>query len=254
VASPIGYAHRGFAPDGAENSLAAFQRAYDLGYRYLETDARTSRDGVVFAFHDERLDRITNARGRLSTRTADQLSRIRIVGQEPIARLADLLESFPDAHFNLDIKEGAAIGPVLDLLRETNSFGRARLATFSHRRLLVVRAAAGPRVATALSPVEMARLRAGRAPLSETPDGRVWHGPHVARDLAAQLPLGPPMFPVIDRRLLAIAHSRGIAVHAWTINRRADMIRLLDLGVDGIMTDRADVLREVLMERGQWPG
>lgn len=241
---PVGYAHRGFSPDGAENSMAAFQAAVDLGYTYLETDARTTRDGVAVAFHDPVLDRITNSTGRLAALGWREVSQARILGREPIPLLADLLGSFPDAVFNIDVKADAAIGPTLDALRRTDAWSRVRLAAFSHRRVVALRRAAGPAVATSLSLVEVAALKLGRLP----PPGY-----RAALPAAAQVPLGSASLPLITARFVDNAHRLGLQVHAWTINTRAEMSSLLDLGVDAIMSDRADLLRDVLAERGAWP-
>ncbi|MGX7679673.1 glycerophosphodiester phosphodiesterase family protein [Jatrophihabitans sp. DSM 45814] len=251
---PIAFAHRGFSPIGAENSLAAFQAAVDLGYRYLETDARASADGVAVAFHDALLDRLTNHTGRLNALTWNELSQARIVGSEPIPRLEDLLGQFGHAFFNIDVKTAAVIGPTLDAVRRTNSWHRVRLATFSDRRLSVLRKVAGPYVATSLSPSEIVSLKLAsvgpqviRSVPARLPVRRQFGG---AR--AAQVPAGPRWLRLVDRTFIESARERGFEVHVWTVNRRSEMHRLLDLGVDGIMTDRADVLREVLEQRGQW--
>jgi glycerophosphoryl diester phosphodiesterase len=239
---PIAFAHRGFSLDGAENSMAAFQAAVDLGYRYLETDARVSADGVAIAFHDHSLDRVTNHLGRLQALPWSQIAEARIMGREPIPQLEDVLAAFSDVVINIDVKSHAAIGPTLDAVRRTQSWHRVRLAAFSHARLLQLRRAAGPQIASALSPREIAALASagGRARIA------------VSGDWAAQVPAGLGWAHLVTPRFVAAAHNRGIAVHVWTINDRTEMIRLLDLGVDGIMTDRADVLRDVLLARGQW--
>lgn len=242
---PIAYAHRGFFPDGAENSLAAFQAAVDLGYQHLETDARVSGDGVAVAFHDRVLDRVTNDHGRLADLSWEQISRARIVGREPIPRLEDVLGQFPDAMINIDVKCHAAIGPTLDALRRTHAWDRTRLVAFSQSRVVALRRAAGPRTATALTPREIAALR---SPVTR----RIWRPPAGDVDWAAQVPAGLGRLHLVDAEFVRAAHARDIAVHVWTINNVGEMNRLLDLGVDGIMTDRADLLREVLLARGQW--
>lgn len=238
---PVGYAHRGFALDGGENSVAAFQAAVDLGFTHLETDARVTADGIALAFHDAVLDRVTNSTGPVARRTWVQLQQARIIGRHPIPRLDDLLDAFPDCHFNIDVKSDAAIGPTLDAVGRTRSWSRIRLAAFSHRRLVLLRSAAGPAVATALSPREVVACLAHRLrpPRSAT---------------AAQVPTGWSRFALVNRGFVDRAHDLGVAVHVWTINERSEMERLFDLGVDAIMSDRADVLRDVLIERGAWPG
>ncbi|MGI8666209.1 MAG: glycerophosphodiester phosphodiesterase family protein [Jatrophihabitans sp.] len=242
--APVGYAHRGFSPDGLENTLAAFQAAVQLGYRHLETDARVSADAVAVAFHDRNLDRLTNHTGPVAQRSWSELARARVLGREPIPLLEDVLAGFGEVMVNIDVKSHTAIGPTLDAVRRTASWHRVRLAAFSHSRVLALRQAAGPAVATALTPPEVAGLRSGRRPRLDT---RRW-------DAAAQVPPALGALPLITAGFVETAHSRGIAVHAWTVNQRAEMIRLLDLGVDAIITDRADLLRALLRERGHWPG
>lgn len=237
---PVGYAHRGYSPDGTENSVAAFQAAVDLGFTHLETDARVTRDGFAVAFHDQVLDRVTNSTGALARLDWAEVSRARILGREPIPRLDDLLARFEQCRFNLDVKSNAAIGPTLDAIRRTGAWSRVRLAAFSHSRLHALRRAAGPEVATALSPREVVAcvLRRGRPPAGAT---------------AAQVPTGWSHFALVTKGFVDHAHQLGLEVHVWTINERSEMERLLDLGVDAIMSDRADLLRAVLIERGAWP-
>jgi glycerophosphoryl diester phosphodiesterase len=246
LSTPIAFAHRGFSPDGAENSLAAFAAAVALGYTHLETDSRVSSDGVAVAFHDHVLDRVTNHHGRLVDLPWREISRARIVGREPIPRLEEVLASFPTSTINIDVKADAAIGPTLDAVRRADAWSRVRLVAFAHHRVMALRRAAGPHIATGLTPLEIAALR--------SPVGRRTLPPSGSGDWAAQVPAGLGRhLRLVDAGFVAAAHSRRIAVHVWTINDRSEMIRLLGLGVDGIMTDRADVLRDVLRERGQWP-
>lgn len=260
---PIALAHRGFSRDGAENSMAAFGAAVALGYRHLETDARVTADGVALAFHDSILDRVTNHTGRLADLNWHEVSAARIVDREPIPRLEDVLATFGDVEVNIDVKSDAAVGPTIDAIRRTGAWARVRLAAFSHARLQRLRAVAGPAVASALSPPEVLSLKVlerapslGRLPVRASLPGRVGLPPGTALPvrpgLAAQVPAAAGRFGVVTRRFVEAAHSRQIAVHVWTVNLPAEMTRLLDLGVDGIITDRADLLREVLRERGQW--
>jgi glycerophosphoryl diester phosphodiesterase len=241
----IGIAHRGFSPDGAENSMTAFQAAVDLGYRHLETDVRVTGDGMALAFHDAILDRVTNSRGELRRLSWRQVRTARIVGREPIPRLEEVLSAFGDeVSVNIDVKSDAAVGPTLDAIRRTNAWRRVRLAAFSPARLLQLRRSAGPGTPSALTVPEVLALRSGGFGLLP--------GPPWLAGLAAQVPPRAGPLEVLQPRFLAAARARGIEVHAWTVNRRSEMVRLLDLGVDAIITDRADLLREVLRERGQW--
>lgn len=241
--TPLAFAHRGFAPDGCENSLAAFERAVRLGYRYLETDVRVTADGVALAFHDSSLDRVTDRRGKVAELPWAQVRHARIGGREPIPLLTDLLAAWPHTRINIDVKAEHSVGPTIDAIRRTASVDRVCVGAFSGARIAAVRRVLGPRLCTSLGPREALALKftARRpAPLRIGPAE------------CAQVPARIGRWPFLDGRYLAQAHRLGLQVHAWTVNDRAEMVRLLELGVDGLMTDAADVLRDVLVERGQW--
>jgi glycerophosphoryl diester phosphodiesterase len=242
--TPIAFAHRGFAPDGAENSMSAFENAVRLGYRYLETDVRVTADGIALAFHDAALDRVTDRRGRVAGLPWREVQQARIAGTEPIPLLVDVLTAWPDIYVNLDVKAEHSIGPTIEAIRRTRTIERVCIGAFSDARVAAVRAALGPRLCTSLGPREAIRLRAaallGRRPL------RPVHGS------CAQVPAAVGRARLVDGHFLAAAHQLGLPVHVWTVNNAMEMARLLDLGVDGVMTDRADVLRDVLTQRGQW--
>ena len=243
---PRAFAHRGWHTGdlaGCENSLAAFRRAVDEGYRYLETDVHLTADGVLVAFHDAVLDRVTDATGPVAGATYARLREVRIGGREPIPTMAELLDACPDARFNIDPKSDAAVGPLLDLLHEARATDRVCVGAFSDRRLRSVRGAGGPSIATSLGPREVARvLRAARFGRTVPPLPAV----------AAQVPLRFGRIPVTTPRFVITAHRAGLEVHVWTIDDPGQMERLLDLGVDGIMTDRPELLRDVLRRRGTW--
>ena len=221
--------------------MAAFQAAVDLGYRYLETDVRVTADGVALAFHDATLDRVTDGHGRIDQLPWAQVRRARIGGVEPIPLLTDVLATWPDVCVNLDVKADTGLAPTADAIRASATLRRVCVAAFSGRRVAAMRRLLGPGLVTGLAPHEALGLRLARGPLAAG-----------LRDRCAQVPprLGP--VPLVDAGYLAAARRHGVRVHVWTINDRAEMARLLDLGVDGVMTDRADVLRDVLRERGQW--
>lgn len=248
AATPLALAHRGGsllpANLGIENSLAAFRNAVALGYRYLETDVHCSADGVVYAFHDDNLARLTGNPAAINALPSAEIDRVHLAGHEPIPTLRTLLESLPGARFNVDIKADAAVGPTLDVIEDCGAVDRVCLASFSHRRLLRIRARL-PRVATSFSPQEVARLKLGPR------HGARRHGlPSSA--VCAQVPRRQGRLTVVTRRFVERAHRLGLQVHVWTIDDATEMNQLLDLGVDGLVSDRIDVLKDVLTTRGQW--
>jgi len=264
---PRAFAHRGWHTGdltGLENSMAAFARAVDEGYRYLETDVHVTSDGRLVAFHDYRLDRVTDGAGLIGAQTWDRVRSARIGGREPIPLMADVLEAFPDARINIDPKSDAAVGPLLDLLREAGATDRVCVGAFSDRRLAGIRRAAGPALATSLGPRQVFRMVSAAQWRRVRPFPR-WYTDSAGRGarpsrpghalpgvVAAQVPIRFGRVRVITPAFIAAAHGAGLEVHAWTIDEPAEMQRLLDLGVDGIMSDRPDLLRDVLQQRGVW--
>lgn len=225
--------------------MAAFERAVELGYRYLETDVRVTADGVALAFHDATLDRVTDRAGRIADLPWSVVREARIGDREPIPRLIDLLTAWPDTYVNLDVKADRSIGPTADAIRHTGTLSRVCVGAFSTRRVNAMRRSLGPGLCTSLGPRAAMRLKV------PGPRGRRAPGPG---GRCAQVPARVGRRVFVDARYVAAAHGLGLPVHAWTVNERDEMTRLLDLGVDGIMTDRADVLRDLLISRGQWPG
>jgi len=246
--APLAFAHRGgallAANDGIENTLAAFQNAVDLGFTHLETDVHSSRDGVVYAFHDVELTRMTGTVSAFRDLTAADIDAILVGGREPIPRLTDLLEAFPDAKVNIDVKADDAVDPTLEVLRDTGALERVCLASFSGERLARIRTGA-PGALTALSPGEVALLRL--APIRRLRAVGARRG-----GACAQVPVRARGRTLVTRTFVRHAHELGLPVHVWTVDDPAEMRYLLDLGVDGLMSDRVDLLRDVLVERGQW--
>ncbi|BBC97238.1 glycerophosphodiester phosphodiesterase [Streptomyces griseofuscus] len=240
---PLAFAHRGGAADGVENTAAQFRRAVELGYRYIETDVHATADGRLVAFHDTTLDRVTDGAGRIADLPWSEVRRARVGGREPVPLFEELLETFPEVRWNIDIKAEPALRPLLDLLERTGAWDRVCVGSFSEARVLRAQRLAGPRLATSFGTRGVLSLRL-----------RSWGLPAAVRRsaVAAQVPEAQSGVPVVDARFVRAAHARGLHVHVWTINEPERMHRLLDLGVDGIMTDHIDTLRKVMEERGVW--
>jgi glycerophosphoryl diester phosphodiesterase len=244
---PLAFAHRGGAQTagnvGIENSLAAFTHAYELGYRYLETDVRRTSDGVVYAVHDAVLDRLTGSADAVATLTAESLELQRLDQREPFARLGALYDAFPDACLNIDVKSDDAVEATCAVIEEHGAIDRTCLASFSHARLRRIRQRL-PGVATSASTREVVLVKLVPAPLLRL----------VARPAAVCLQVPPARkgLRVVTRRFVRRAHALGLQVHVWTVDDADQINELLDLGVDGIITDRTDVLKDVLVARGTW--
>ncbi len=239
---PIAFAHRGGAGDWPENTMPAFAGAVALGYRYIETDVHLTADGVVLAFHDDRLDRVTDRSGIIEDLPWSEVRQALVDGREPIPLLEDLLTTWPEIKINIDPKHDAVVEPLAEVLRRLDAIERVCIGSFSDRRIHRLEELLGPDLCTSLGPKGVARLRASSFGLGRRhPGGR-----------CVQVPVTAGGVTLVDRRFIERAHATGLDVHVWTIDEPDEMHRLLDLGVDGIMTDRPAVLREVLIERGAW--
>lgn len=242
-------AHRGGylqpADAGRENSLYAFTRAVEAGYRYLETDVHATRDGRLVAFHDDVLDRVTDASGVVADLPFEAVREARIDGQDQVPTLDEVLEAFPGVRLNIDIKAPGAIQPLVATIRAHNAAARVCVASFSGARLRRFRHLMGDRVATGLTGRSVA-WGAYMPLLRHLPlPGQVFQVP-LRQQVAGR------EVPVLTGRLIAAARAHDLRVHVWTINDADQMRQLIDLGVDGLIADRIDLLREVAIERGLW--
>ena len=241
---PIAFAHRGGTSAAPENTLRAFEHAINLGYRYVETDVHASADGKLLAFHDNNLLRTCGENIDIASTDWSTLSNARIDGTDPIPLLEDLLGSWPDVRINIDCKADTALQPLLDTLRRTNSLDRVCIGSFSDKRLARIRAELGPDVCTSMGPGEVARLvlrSHSRLPI-----------PVSQHALCAQVPVKQGPIPVVTRATIATARALGIHVHVWTIDDPIEIGRLLDMGVDGVMTDDTVALKSVYQARNVW--
>lgn len=246
---PIAMAHRGSRLLWPENTMVAFQGAVDLGYRYLETDLHATSDGVLVLFHDDTLGRTTDGSGNIKKRTFEDLSQLdagyrfdpihhfphRGAGLR-IPTLEELAQTFPTAMLTLDLKQSGIEKLLADAVHRLNLWDRVIVGSFSDTRIRKFRKLTGRRVATSSGPREtlraMASARRGR-PVSVPAD-------------ALQVPEIYGRIQVVTPKLVRAAHDGGKQVHVWTVNDADDMKRLLAMGVDGIITDRPDTLKDVL--------
>lgn len=235
----LAVAHRGGAAQRPENTVAAFEHALHLGFRYLETDVRATHDGVAVAFHDRSLRRVTGHPGRIADLSWDQTRRLRVAGSDPVPRLEDLLAAWPEARWMLDLKQPTALGALVRAVRRAGAAHRVCLTGTWDRWLDMARGDLGPSLSTALGWRSLGSLLAGR-PLDRPAAGYV-HLP---------VRLGRRWVPTPG--LVARSHDLGLRVMVWGAHDAPTMDRLLDAGVDGLITDHTDVLRDVLISRGAW--
>ena len=252
---PIAFAHRGGAGAAPENTLPAFEIAVTLGCSYLETDAHITRDGVLVAFHDARLDRVTDRTDAIAelrigeveaadagyTFSPDGGSSFPFRGRGiRVPRLQEILVRWPDVRINIDPKSDACIRPLVALLDRFGAWERVCIGSFADRRLRRIRTLGRGRACTSMGPRAVALARLASAP------GMM---PRQGAD-CVQVPIRRGPVPIVTKRFVEAAHRAGLPVHVWTINDEATIHELLDLGVDGIMSDRLRLLRDAFARRG----
>jgi glycerophosphoryl diester phosphodiesterase len=272
---PLGFAHRGWTPPHAdpgvsgaegtdhpedglaheghvhawENTLPAFRAALALGLRHLETDVHATSDGVAVVLHDPDLARTAGHPGSVAELTWAQVQQVRVAGLHPVPRIEEVLEAFPGAVLNIDVKDPRAVTPLAAAVRAAQAQERVLVASFDGRRAAAVqRLVPGVARSAGMAGTAAARLAAAVAVASDRlGTGLLRLATHGVD--ALQVPEHAGGLRVVTPRLLALAHDVGLQVHVWTVDDTADMERLLDLGVDGLMSDRADLLSQVLSRR-----
>ena len=239
--APLAFAHRGYSPTGLENTMQAFAAAVELGYRYIESDVRTTADGVVVTFHDPRLDHLTGRPGRLRELPWTEVRQARVRGLEPIPTLEQVLDAWPELRWNIDIKDPAAVSPFAQAIERTRAHHRVCVASFSDRRRRAVLRRLSAPVATSGGRQTIARFRGASALRLDA---------LIERQLGdvdcLQMPASAGRITLVNRSTVDQVHAAGRQLHVWTVNDPGEMRRMLALGVDGLMTDRADVLRDLL--------
>ena len=241
---PIAFAHRGGTSVYPENSERAFRHAVDLGYSHIETDVQVTRDGVGVICHDDRLDRTTDRCGDIAELSWAEVSKAKIGGTEPILQVDELLEAFPNTRINFDPKRDGAVEPLARAISAADALDRVLVGAFSDRRVDHARRLLGDGLAVAAGSrrVMALLLRANHIPVP------------LERVDAAQVPVRMGRIEIVTPRFIEHAHTVGIHVHVWGVDDPGEMHRLLDLGVDGLMTDEPEVLKSVFSDRGIWEG
>ena len=224
--------------------MVAFEAAVALGYRYVETDVHATSDGMLLAFHDDALDRVTDQQGLISDLPYTEVRRARVGGKEPIPLLDDILGTWPDLRVNIEPKSDAAVAPLIDAIKRHDAVDRVCVGSFSGSRIKRLRDAFGDRLCTSAGPGEVLRLTLGQ-----------WHLP-VGRFRAAcaQVPIYYGRYRLTTRSFVENSLANGLQTHVWTVDDPLEMRELIDMGVHGIMTDKPQVLKDVLTELGQWHG
>ena len=237
------FAHRGASQLAPENTFAAFQIAYDLGFNIIETDVRSSRDGILYCFHDRSLKRMTGSKGNIENLPSCYIDELRINGKHSIPKLENLYEAFPKAYFNIDAKSGECVKPLIDLVRRTQTSRRTCFGSFDQTRL--------DQIKSSLINEKFA-ISMGTSATLKLFTGYLTGKSRTIKADCVQLPLSRYGIKLINKNTLKYFKSQGLKIHVWTINKATEFQRLIDLGVDGIMTDNCELLKSVLTENNLW--
>jgi glycerophosphoryl diester phosphodiesterase len=241
---PTAFAHRGGSLEADENTWPAFEHAVALGYTHVELDVHLTRDGVVVVHHDDTAERVFSDPRAIAEMTWDEVQTLRARGGGTVPRLDELLASFPRLHVNIELKTDTGSEALAEVIRRADALPRICVGSFEPARTQRMRQLLGEGLCWSPAHKGVAALFAAG-----------WGLPFAVPDFpVVQVPLFWKGVPVVTRRFVKAAHQRGILVQVWTVDDGAEMKRLIDLGVDGIMTDRPTLLREVLQRRGMWPG
>lgn len=241
---PIAFAHRGGTLSAPENTMAAFADAVSLGYRYLETDVQVTTDGVLVAFHDDNLLRTCGVDKFVSRCDWSEITKLRVGGREPIPRLEEVVETWPEVRVNIDCKTDAAVAPFLEYLSSSRVLDRVCVGSFSDKRLSVLRGHFGDALCSSMGPRSVIKTLLGTFGVPV--------GTHKVD--VAQVPERQGKVPVCSERFIDYCHRHKIFVHVWTVDDPGSINRLLDMGVDGVMSDDIRALKDVFVARGVWSG
>ena len=240
--NPVAIAHRGGSYLGSENTMEAFENAINMGFKFLETDIQITRDKKLIAFHDNTLNRVTDHKGYIINKTWNELKKTKVAGKFNIPLLSDIFYSWPEINLNIDPKNNASISTLIEFLKENKFFDRVCIGSFSGKRLETLRKIFGSSLCTSAGPLEVLKLKLSSLNLRKFKiDAN-----------CVQVPLRYFGIKIIDRNFINYCHELNLKVHVWTINEIKEMEKLLDLGVDGIMSDNLEGLKTVLTKRNLW--
>ena len=238
----LAFAHRGGNEFAPENSFRAFKSAVDIGYKYLETDVHLTKDGFLIAFHDDTLDRVTDKSGLIRDLTLSEVKKAKIAGTDEIPLLSELLNSFTDCFFNIDCKVDETVQPLINLIKNKDFINRVCIGSFSQKRINFIRKSLGKDVKTSMGPAEVILSKF----LSYTSLGYNFKSSYTS------IPIRRYGINLLDERNINYLKSNNQKVIAWTINDEDQMKMLINIGIDGIMTDNLTLLKKVLIEESLW--
>ena len=218
-----GFVHRGDASSYIENTLEAFKSAETLGYKYIETDLRETKDGKIITFHDANIKRITGSNITINRSSLSDIRMRRLPKNETIPTIDEVLEELPDSYFNMDLKVSNMEEKVLKKIKSHNALDRICLGSFNSKTIKKINVLE-PKIITSMGLAQVVKYKFFNIK---------------SNSKLIQIPISWNGIKVITKRFIEKLHNDNLKVHVWTINKEKEMQRLIDMGVDGIMTDNA---------------
>ena len=228
-------AHRGGAEESFENTLESFEYSQSIGCEFIETDVQASSDGVPYIFHDDDLKRILNKSVKFNELSSKEIDELQIFEKYKIPKLSETLIQFPNLLFQIDFKTDEVVDPALNVIHELNVMDRVCIASFSSNRLNKVRSL-NSELCISMGPSEVLKTFLS--------SWNLYKGEIVGDCL--QIPIRYYGLKIVTKRFVDFVHSKGLKIMVWTINDVKTFKYLIDLGVDGIITDKPKLLFETL--------
>ena len=230
-------AHRGGAEESNENTLESFDYSQSLGCEFIETDVQVSSDGIPYIFHDDDLKRVLNKSIRFDSLSSNEIDELNIFNTHKIPKLSEALLKFPNLCFQIDFKTDEVVMPALDVIKNMNAFDRVCIASFNSKRLQNVRSLY-PDLCISMGPNEVFKTLAASLNLykGEIPGD------------CLQIPMSYYGIKIVSKRFVDFVHSRGLKIMIWTINDIKTFKYLINLEVDGIITDKPKLLFQTIEE------
>ncbi len=228
-------AHRGGSIEAPENTLESFKYAIDLGSAYIETDVQLSSDGITYIFHDDNLKRLLGQDVTFSSLHSNMIDKLKLFNSYNIPRLETALYEFPDTLFQIDVKTDEVTLPAMKIIEKCNSLDRVCMASFSSDRLKKINNLY-PEVCLSMGPNEIFKLLLSSYGLYKKK----------IRGNCLQIPIYQYGIKLATKRFVKYVQNLGLKIHVWTINDEDTMQELINIGVDGIITDRPKLLKDVL--------
>ena len=228
-------AHRGGSLESYENTIESFHYSKNIGCKFIETDVQLSSDGIPYIFHDDTFLRLLGKNIIFNSLDSSEIDKLRLFENHPIPKLDTVLKTFPDLYFQIDVKTDEVALPTLEVIKKNNAMNRVCIASFSSKRLQNVYMQY-PDICLSMGPNEVLKMLLSSFGLYRKP----------ITGHCLQIPIYQYGIKLVTKRFVKFVHKKGLKICVWTINDETTFKNLIDIGVDGIITDKPKLLFETL--------